>query len=117
MFPEGGGFENAFDILKKYWAHGGGDFYIGNRLPEIFSKLGLQIIDFKPNCLAGGPDSGVFNWADKFFTIHIPKMVEMGIISKDYAAIFLDDWNDHKVNKYSIFFSPLVVDVCGRKIF
>lgn len=116
IYPGGGVFENVYDTVRKYWAYGGGDLYVGKRIPEMYRKSGVELVDFKANCLAGGPDSGVFRWADKFFTAHIPHMIELGIITEEYGKDILEDWYKHKSNLNSVFFSPIVVDVSGRKI-
>jgi hypothetical protein len=42
-------------------------------------------------------------------------MVEKGIIMQKLADDMLADWQEHKRNPNSIFFSPIVVDVVGQK--
>ncbi len=103
------------DIVREYYKSGGGDAYVTARIPALFSKHGLQLIDFTPTCLAGGPTSGVMEWAHRFFSLHIPKMAEKGIITREQADALLDDWRSHGQNPDTLFFSPLVVDVAGRQ--
>jgi SAM-dependent methyltransferase len=115
LYPRGGAFENMADSVKKYYRSQGGDPYIAAKLPELFKSTKLDLIDYKPNCLAGGKGTGVFEWGHRFFSVHTQKMVEKGIISQDLADKMLADWNEHKKNPSSIFFSPIVVDVVGQK--
>jgi ubiquinone/menaquinone biosynthesis C-methylase UbiE len=115
LYPKGGAFDKAHDVVIKYYEAGGGDPYIGAKLPSMFKKYGIKLIDYKPNCLAGDPSSGVYQWADKFFTGHIPKMIDVGAITQKEGDELLEDWLRHKEDENSIFFSPLVVDVAGRK--
>ncbi len=115
LYPTGGAFDYAAEAVKNYYLAGGGDPYIGARLPSMFKKNGLELIDYKPNCLAGGPDSGVYKWGDKFFTGHIQNMVDKDVITQDMGKKMLDDWIKHRENPDSIFFSRIVVDVAGRK--
>jgi hypothetical protein len=115
LYPRGGAFENMPDAVKKYYQTEGGDPYIAAKLPELFKKAGLEMIDFKPNCLAGKSDSGIYEWGHRFFTVHTQKMVEKGIITQKLADEMLADWREHKKNPDSIFFSPIVVDVVGQK--
>ena len=58
------------------------------------------------------------NWenTNRFLTSNIPRIVELGIIEESESKNILTDWNNHKLNKNSLFFSPIVVDVGGRKL-
>lgn len=40
-------------------------------------------------------------------------MVEKGMISPEQADALMVDWNTHRQNPDTVFFSPLVVDVVG----
>ncbi|MGA2668129.1 MAG: methyltransferase domain-containing protein [Ignavibacteria bacterium] len=115
LYPRGGAFEKMADAVKKYYRSQGGDPYIATKLPELFKSASLEMIDFKPNCLAGKNDSGIYEWGHRFFTLHIHRMVEKGIIMQKLADDMLADWQEHKRNPNSIFFSPIVVDVVGQK--
>ena len=115
LYPRGGAFENMPDAVKKYYRSEGGDPYIATKLPELFKGAKLEMIDYKPNCLAGKNDSGIYEWGHRFFTMHTQKMVEKGIIPQKLADDMLSDWKEHKKNPDSIFFSPIVVDIVGQK--
>jgi hypothetical protein len=52
-------------------------------------------------------------WAHRFFLLHIPLMAEKGVISREQADALMADWNAHRRNPDTLFFSPLVVDVAG----
>jgi hypothetical protein len=109
-----GPWDRMADIVRAYYRSGGGNAYVAGRIPEMFTRYGLRLVDFTPNCLAGGPTSGVMEWAHRFFTLHIPLMAEKGIISRDEASQLLTDWQAHRHKAETLFFSPLVVDVAGR---
>lgn len=116
LYPQGGDYEMLSPAVENYWKLTGGDLRIAARVPAIFEKLGLKLTEFKPNSLAGGPASGVFQWHHLFITHHIPLMVEKNIIPKDDGDAILADWNEHRANPDSLFFSPLVVDMAAVKI-
>jgi hypothetical protein len=42
-------------------------------------------------------------------------MADKGVISRKLADEMLADWIEHRKHPDSIFFSPIVVDVAGRK--
>lgn len=115
LFPKGGAFDKMADAVRAYWVHGGGDPYIGARLPKMFRERNLEMKEYYPVAQCGGPNSGVFQWADKFFTVHIQQMVDLGVISQTDGDAMLTDWNVHKQNKDSVFISPTITVISGKK--
>jgi SAM-dependent methyltransferase len=116
LYPKGGAFDNALETVIRHWKINGGDAYIAARIPAIFRKLGLEMIDYSPHCKAGGPDSDVIEWADKYFTKHFHIMAEDGATTKEMADAMLEDWYAHRKNPETIFCSPILVDMAGRKM-
>jgi ubiquinone/menaquinone biosynthesis C-methylase UbiE len=115
LYPQGGAFDRAADAVRKYYRSGGGDPYVTGKLPEIMRANGLRMIDFTPTQIAGGPDSAIIEWAHRFFVPHLPLMAGKGDCSKEEADAMLQDWLEHRKNPNTIFFSPIVVHVAGRK--
>jgi len=113
LFPHGGPWDRMADIVRAYFRSGGGDPYAAGKLPALFRQHGLRLVEFMPTCLSGGPTSDVFRWAGQFFTLHTPRMAELGIIPRDEAEALLADWEAHARNPDALFFSPLVVDVAA----
>jgi SAM-dependent methyltransferase len=113
LFPRGGIWDTMPDIVRAYYRSGGGDAYVTGKIPAIFRRHGVELADFTPTCLSGGPTSGVMEWAHRFFSLHIPLMAEKGVISREQADALMADWNAHRQNPDTLFFSPLVVDVAG----
>jgi hypothetical protein len=99
----------------RHWAVGGGDAYIAARIPKIFRDAGLDLFDYAPHCLAGGPDSDVIEWAHRFFTKHMHLMVASGATTQEMGEAMLADWYAHRSNPDTIFCSPILVDMAGRK--
>lgn len=115
LFPRGGAFDRMPDVVRAYYKSGGGDAYITGRLPGLFRKMGLEVVDFSPHQLAGGPKSAPFQWAQRFFLPHIPLMAEKGLITEEEANAHTADWLAHAANPDALFFSPVVVDAAGKK--
>lgn len=113
LFPRGGAFDRMADVVRAYYRSGGGDAYVTGRIPALFRKNGLRTIDFSPHSLAGGPDSGAMEWADRFFTVHTHRMVEKKLMSEDEGNAVIADWLAHRADPDALFFSPIVVDVAG----
>ncbi len=115
LYPKGGAFDGALEMVIRHWATGGGDAFIAAKIPTIFREHRVSLIDYSPHCLAGGPDSEVIEWADKFFTKHMHLMIASGATTPATGAAMLEDWYAHRKNPDTIFCSPIVVDVAGRK--
>ncbi|MBI4547495.1 MAG: methyltransferase domain-containing protein [Ignavibacteriae bacterium] len=113
FFPRGGAFDGMLDAVRAYWYSGGGDPDVAARIPSLFKKYDVRLIDYTPNCLAGDGSSPIAEWAHRFFTTHIHSMVEKGIITKDQGDAMWEDWLAHRKNPQAIFFSPIVVDMAG----
>jgi SAM-dependent methyltransferase len=115
LFPRGGAFDRIHAAVLAYYRSVGGDPYVTASLPGLFHRHGIQTLECSPHSLAGGTDSGVMQWAHRFFTVHIPRMVERGILGETEGAAMIADWTAHARNPDALFFSPIVVDVAGRK--
>ena len=113
LYPGGGAFDRMADVVRAHYRAGGGDPYVTGKIPALLRRHGARVIEFSPNCLAGGPESGIMQWADRFFTVHTQAMVDRGIVSQTEGDAMLADWIGHRENPDALFFSPIVVDVAG----
>jgi SAM-dependent methyltransferase len=117
LWPTGGPFDQMGDVVRAHYRAAGGDPYVTGKLPGLFRAHGIQLFEFSPHCLAGGPQSPVMEWGHRFFTAHVEAMVEKGVVSQNMANAMVADWRDHRNNPDTLFFSPIVVDVAGRRPF
>jgi SAM-dependent methyltransferase len=115
LYPRGGAFDRMADVVREYYRWGGGDPYVTGKIPALFRRNRLQLIEFTPNCLAGGPESPIMEWAHRFFTTHTQLMVDAGLVEQQLGKAMVADWLSHRSNPESLFFSPIVVDVAGRR--
>ncbi len=115
LYPQGGAFDGAARAVRKYYRSGGGDPYVTGKIPELLRSNNLKVVDFTPTQIAGGPDSDIIEWAHRFFVPHLPLMAEQGNCSKEEAESMAQDWLAHRKNANTIFFSPIVVHIAGRK--
>lgn len=114
VFPRGGAFDEMPGVVKAYYKSVGGDPYITGSLPGLLRKHGLQLIDFTPHSVAGGPKSDIMEWAHRFFTTHMQAMIGTGAATQAQGDAMLKDWHAHRNNPDALFFSPIVVDVAGK---
>jgi SAM-dependent methyltransferase len=113
LHPRGGPWDRMPDVVRAYYRYGKGDPYVTGKLPALFRNHSIRLTELHPTQLAGGPESGVFGWAHRFFTVYTPIMAEKGIITQRDAEELMADWETHRKNADALFFSPIVVDVAG----
>ncbi|MEM9594153.1 MAG: methyltransferase domain-containing protein [Acidobacteriota bacterium] len=113
--PPQPGLELLFRTVPKVYEHHGGDAWIATRLPRLYSELGLELVAVEPHCKAGGPDSDAFRWAERFFHEHLQTFVDDGLMTEAERDAALTGWADARITPGSVFFSPLVVNVIGRR--
>jgi SAM-dependent methyltransferase len=115
LFPESEGFRAAIRATRAWYGSKGGDTFIAARLPGIMRRAALEVFDFTPHVLCGGPDSPAFAWADAFFPHHTPEMVAAGLLAPAEHEQFVREWEQRKRDPDARFFSPILMDVAGRK--
>jgi len=113
LFPRGTSFDRLPDIVRAYYRAGGGDPFVTGKIPGLFRKYGVKIIDLTPNQLAGGPGSDIWEWVHRFLVLHLPLMAEKGVVSKKESETILVDWTNQRNNPDALYFSPIVVDIAG----
>jgi len=115
IFPESPGFEAVVRAIRALVGSRGGDLWIAGRLPGQLRAAGLELVDYTPHVLCGGPSSAAFRWADAFFPHHSQAMVEAGALAEDERVQFLREWEQRREDENAVFFSPIVVDCAGRR--
>ncbi len=115
LFPRGGAFDRVPDVVRAYYRSGGGDAYVTGTANSLLRRLGLRIVDFNSNQLTGGPESRAAEWMHRFFVPHLPVMAQKGLVSAAECDEMLADWHRHRANPDALFFTPIVVDLAGKK--
>ena len=115
LFPESPGFEAAVQATRKFVAGQGGDLWVAARLPGFVRAAGLELVDYTPNVLAGGPDSPAWSWSNLFFPFHVARMVEAGVMTAADHTLFEREWAERRADPDAVFFSPIVVDCAARR--
>lgn len=115
VFPPSPGFEAVVRATRAYYRGGGGDAWVVGRLPGVLSSAGFEEVRCLPEVRCGGPDSGVFAWADVFFPRFSETFVEAGLMSAEERERFLAEWAERRADSRALFFTPIVADVVGRR--
>jgi SAM-dependent methyltransferase len=115
LYPESEGFRAAIRATRALYKSRGGDPYVAARLPGWLRAAGLDVVEFKPNVLCGGPSSPAFRWAGAFFPHYSSMLAEQGLMRAEEREQFLSEWAAAEKNPDAMFFSPMVVDIAARK--
>lgn len=115
FYPESPAFERVIPAAQKWFAKNGGGLDVAGRLPAIMAKLGLRVVDFRPNVQAGGGRSEVFRWAELFFSHYIDSIAQAGNMTPREVRDFKKTWLLRKKDPVSRFVSPIIFDVVGQK--
>ncbi len=89
LFPKGGAFDNIAKAVQAYWKLGGGDLNFPAKIPSFFRKNNIELIEYTPVSQAGDKDSGVIEWAHRFFTVHLQLMADKKSFHKKKQMNFL----------------------------
>lgn len=116
MEPRQPGLVKLFETAPKAYAHHGGDAWFTIRLPKLFQRFGAETVLVDPVCKAGGPESAVFRWAERFFRDYVQHMVDDELLSQEESDNAIAGWDAAVADPASIFYSPLVVTVVGRRL-
>ncbi len=105
MAPEPPEWENFLKADGAFFASQGGDVNIGARLPQIYAKAGLDVIDITPTTKYARPGNAEWKWLTTYFFGVMPRL----------AASLRRHWLAAGRSKTSLIISPTVLDVVGRK--
>ena len=115
MVPEPPEWENFLKADAAFFASQGGDVNIGARLPALYRKAGLDVIDITPTTKYGHPGSPEWTWITTYFLGVMERYAAFRPFTRTQAASLTRHWLKAGKDKTSILISPTVLDVVGRK--
>ena len=107
--------DRLFEVMPEAYAQHGGDAWIATQLPRLYAELGIELVAVEPHCFAGPPSSPVFRWVETFFRQHTATLVEDGLLTTEEREQSLAAWTAVHEVPGTVLFSPLVVNVIGRR--
>ncbi|MEL6986987.1 MAG: methyltransferase domain-containing protein [Bacteroidota bacterium] len=94
---------------------GPGDIEIGKRLPGLFYDAGLEVISVRPMPKLGSPDDFVWQWPATFYEVYFPKLVELGLLTKDQMESAYEEIDEFENTEGSLFFGPMMMEIIAIK--
>lgn len=115
IFPDSPGFRAAVEATRGWFRDSGGDTWIAPKLPPLFRAAGLEPLQPHSTVLCGGPESDAFRWAELFFGYFAGVYLAEGRLTPEEHAVFEREWRERRDDPDSVFCSPIVMDMAGRK--
>ena len=113
--PEPPHWENFLKADLAFFASQGGDANIGARLPDLYERVGLTVVDVRPTIKLGPAGSAVWNWVSSYFMGVMPQLAKFPPFNATQAARLRRDWLAAGRRRTSWLIAPTLVDVVGRK--
>ena len=115
MAPEPAEWENFLKADGAFFAAQGGDANIGARLPALYEKAGLAVVDVTPTTKYARPGNAEWQWLTTYFLGVMPRLSALRPFTPAQAASLRRHWLAAAKKKTSLIISPTVLDVVGRK--
>jgi hypothetical protein len=115
MVPEPPAWDDFLEADLAFFATEGGDANIGARLPALYAKAGLDVVDVTPTTKTGRPGSLEWDWMSTYFLGILDRYASVRPLTKTKAASLRGHWLAAARRRTSLLISPTVLDVVGRK--
>jgi SAM-dependent methyltransferase len=110
--PEWGAF---LDADQAFFKSQGGDASLGSRLPELYKRVGLDVVEVRPTVHTGHPGSPVWNWLTTYFTGVMLRLGDFPPFDAQKARRLLRHWRAAGTDRRSLMIAPAFLDVVGRR--
>jgi SAM-dependent methyltransferase len=98
-----------------FFATNGGDASIAGRLPQLFERAGLDLIDITPTIKTGHPGSAVWKWLSTYFIGVMEQLGRLRPLTPASARRLTRQWIANGRKPTSLLVGPALIDVVGRK--
>jgi SAM-dependent methyltransferase len=116
MIPPPPTWERFLAADRAFFETQGGDASIGARLPALFKRAGLEVVDVTPTVRSGHPGSPVWNWLSAYFVGGIiDRLVGLAGFTAADARRLKRDWLAASKEPAALLMGPALIDVVGRK--
>ena len=115
MIPPPPAWERFLAADRAFFETQGGDASIGARLPALFTRAGLTLVDMTPTVKSGHPGSPVWHWLSAYFLGGVIDRLAGRAGSHADARRLTRDWLAASREPASFLIGPALIDVVGRR--
>jgi SAM-dependent methyltransferase len=99
-----------------FFAAQGADASVGGRLPALYRRAGLEVLETVPTLMQGRPGSAVWSWLTGYVLSVIDRYARCPPLTPRKAARLMRSWRAASRERTSLLIAPMVLDVVGRKL-
>jgi SAM-dependent methyltransferase len=100
---------------RNFFASEGGDASVGGRLPELFRRAGLELVETTATVKVGRPGSRVWSWLWSYYWSVADRYANVPPFTREKAARLRRSWRAASGHATSLVIAPALLDVVGRK--
>ena len=116
MVPPPTTWERFLAADRAFFETQGGDASIGARLPALYARAGLEVVDVTPTVKSGHPGSPVWNWLSAYFLGGVlERLGGLGGFTAADARRLTRDWRAASKEPAALLIGPALIDVVGRR--
>jgi len=116
MVPPPTTWERFLAADRAFFETQGGDASIGARLPALYARAGLEVVDVTPTVKSGHPGSPVWNWLSAYFLGGVlERLAGLGGFSAADARRLTRDWRAASKEPAALLIGPALIDIVGRR--
>jgi SAM-dependent methyltransferase len=115
LAPESEPFRRFIRAVADAWRSHGGDTEVGQKLPALLAKHGLETVEISPLHRIARPQSQLWTWPTIFVHTYGPRLVQEGRLTPAEHEALVADWNEHTQDPNAFFVSPPMADIIAVK--
>ena len=115
LVPRSESFARAVEACMQSFGAGEATIDIGDHIPSLAERCGLQVEYFQPLARLGRAGSPEWKWLAQFLGSYLPKLVDQGLLERDELDGCLRDLDERTEEGSSYCYTPTMVDVLLRK--
>jgi SAM-dependent methyltransferase len=100
---------------RAFFASQGGDASIGSRLPDLYRRAGLQMVDIEVTIKSGRPGTPVWDWLTTYFMGVMDRYARFPPLTAEKAKRLRQYWSRASTQPTSRLVGPALLDLVGRK--
>lgn len=116
LAPRSEAFERLVEAVGKSWRSRGGDPDVMARIPAMCTAAGLKVVHLDVEQRCARPHQTMWMWADTFFRIYAPTLVQHGFLTQAEHEAVARDWKRWSENPDAFWHAPPVYHLVAEKV-
>lgn len=115
LHPRSPAFDRVLAAVEESWKRTGGDLDVGARLPGLIVKSGCRLVDLAPLVKFIRPGTSFWDWPTQFFSGHVPRLVEAGLLTEAEQRAFEAEWRARERDPGTFLSAPPMIGIIAEK--